>query len=74
MITIAPLYSGGKKLSFWQNLVKGLDASMTTPNTFGWYHFLCLALVIGLCVIVAIYCRNISDKRYNQILLYTTIY
>ena len=73
MITISPLYSGGKKLSFWQNLFKGLDASMTTPNTFGWYHFLCLALVIGLCVIVAIYCRNISDKRYNQILLYTTI-
>ncbi len=73
IITISPLYSGGKKLSFWQSLFKGLDASMTTPSSFGWYHFLCLALVIGLCVIVAVYCRDLSDKRYDRILLYTTI-
>ncbi|MBQ7923978.1 MAG: YwaF family protein [Clostridia bacterium] len=72
-ISIPTLNSSGGKMSFWQNLFKGLDASMTTPTTFGWYHFLCLAIVIGLCVVIAIYCRNLSDKRYDQILLYTSI-
>lgn len=73
IITIPPLYSGGQKLSFWQNLFKGLDASMKTPTTFGWYHFLCLALIVGLCIVIAIYCRNLSNKQYDKILLATTI-
>ena len=73
IISIPPLYSGGQKLSFWQNFFKGLDASMTTPSTLGWYHFLCLALVIGLCVVIAIYCKNLSDKQYDKILLFVSI-
>ncbi|MBE7084589.1 MAG: hypothetical protein E7368_00860 [Clostridiales bacterium] len=73
IITIPPLYSGAPKMSFWQNLFKGLDASMKTPTTLGWYHLLCLAIVIGLCVVVAVYCRNLSDKQYDKILLGTSI-
>lgn len=73
IISIPPLYSGGQRLSFWQSLFKGLDASMTTPNSFGWYHFLCLAIVLGLCIVCAVFCRNLSDKNYDRILLFTSI-
>ncbi len=60
-------------LSFRQKFFKFLDAEMTTPKTFGWYHILWLAIVVGLCVVVVLFRKKISEKRYNQILLFTSI-
>ncbi len=56
-----------------QKIFKVLDTEMTTPTTFGWYHILWLVVLVGLCVVIAVYGKKLSDKRYDQILLITSV-
>lgn len=54
--------------SFFEQLLKLLDGRMERPTLFGWYHLLCLAVTVGLCVLVFLRARNLSDKTFNLII------
>lgn len=58
----------GKK-SIFEQLLAFLDGKMTAPTSYGWFHILCLALVVVGCVIVFLKARNISDKQLDLVLL-----
>ena len=51
------------------NFLFWLQGEMTTPTLFGWFHILCLILLIGLCVVIYIFRKKISRKCVNLILL-----
>lgn len=54
--------------SFFEQLLKLLDGRMERPTLFGWYHLLCLAVTVGLCVLVFLRARNLPDKTFNLII------
>ncbi|MBQ7948731.1 MAG: YwaF family protein [Clostridia bacterium] len=54
-----------KGVTLFEQLLAALDGQMNTPTWFGWFHILCLAVVIGLCVLIVLKCRNISDRKFN---------
>lgn len=58
----------GKK-SIFEQMLAFLDGKMTAPTSYGWFHILCLALVVVGCVIVFLKARNISDKQLDLVLL-----
>ena len=55
-------------LSFFEQFLKLLDGQMERPTLYGWYHLLCLVITVGLCVLVFLRARNISDKTFNLII------
>ncbi len=58
-------------LSLLQKFAAALDGKMPAPQTFGVFHFICLALVLTACVVVCLTCRKISDKQYDVFLAIT---
>lgn len=50
-----------------------LQGRMTTPKLFGWFHILCIVLMIALCVVIYIFRKKISPKAVNIIVLCTGI-
>lgn len=56
-------------MNFFEQILVFLDGRMTTPTAFGWYHLMCLALVIAASVIVGIYGKKFSDKHNKLFLL-----
>ena len=57
-----------QRLTFFERLIALLSGKVTMPTSYGWYHFLCLAVTIGLCVLVVLKAKNISDKKFNLII------
>ncbi len=51
------------------NIMKVLNTEITTPQPWGWYHLLCLGVVLALIIIVCSTCRNLKDKQVRIILL-----
>lgn len=37
----------------------------TIPSLYGWYHLLCVAVTIGVCVLIFFKARNLSDKQVD---------
>ncbi len=56
------------RITFFEKILAVLDGKMPEPTMFGWYHWLCLFATLGLCVLVCLKARNLSDKRFNLIL------
>lgn len=50
-----------------------LQGRMNTPGLFGWFHIVCLAIMIGICVLIYIFRKKISPKMVNTIILCTGI-
>lgn len=57
-----------KNISFFERILAVLDKDMTTPSLYGWFHLMCLAIVIGLCVLVVMKCRNFTKKQVQRTL------
>jgi len=49
--------------------LKFISAEMETPVSFGWYHFMCLGIVIAITVLFCIKLRDCSDKTFRFITL-----
>ena len=48
-----------------------LNAKMTEPTLYGWYHLLCWGIVIVASIIVVVYRKKFSKKFVNNFLLIT---
>ena len=60
-------------MSFLQSLLRILDARMTQPVCYGWFHILCLILTIGATVALCVFFRKAEPKKVCTIVLATAI-
>ena len=60
-------------MQFLKNILSVLDGKMPTPSMYGWFHIMCLFLMVALCVVFFIFRKRISQKTVNIILLTTGI-
>lgn len=56
-------------MNFFEKILKALDGSMPRPVSFGWFHFLCLGIVIVAAVLLAWFGRKTTDKQNRIIML-----
>ena len=50
-----------------------LDSEMVEPLPYGWFHLMCFAIVIALCVLCIAFRKKFSAKSINIIMLVTGI-
>ncbi len=55
-------------VSFFERILAFLSGEMNRPTLYGWYHLLCLIIVVGLCVLIFFKARNLTDKQVDLIL------
>ena len=55
----------GKKGHFtlFEQILAMLDGKMQEPNSFGWYHLLCLAIVVALCALIICKRKSFTPQR-----------
>ncbi len=46
-----------------------LHTKVTEPLAFGWYHLMCIGIMIALVVLVMFTCRKLSDKQKRIIMI-----
>ena len=54
----------------FEKFIHSLQYEVTRPKVFGWYHLMCIAIVIALVSLVFVFRKKIS-KRFINILLLT---
>lgn len=57
-----------KNVTLFEELLAWLDGNMATPSSFGWFHLLCVMIVVSLCVWAILKARNLSDKAFRRTL------
>ena len=50
-----------------------LQCEMEKPGIFSWFHLIAFILIIAATFLVSFYCRDVSEKVYKRILLFTWI-
>ncbi len=56
-------------VSFFERLLILIGGKLDAcPGLYGWYHLLCAAITIALCVFVFFKARNLSNKQFDLIL------
>ena len=56
-------------MTFFQKFMEFMDLQMTTPTMFGWFHLLCLAIVIAGTVLLCVYARKFGEKAARIVVL-----
>ncbi len=56
-------------MEFLRKFLSLLSADMETPKSYGWFHFMFVAIMIGLTVFLCLKFRNCSDKAFRRIAL-----
>lgn len=57
-----------KTMSFWQKVLRVMDTSMDTPQAYGWFHLLWIALAVGAAVALCMWHRrNGSDRSVIKV-------
>lgn len=60
-------------LKFLGKIIELLDTSMTTPTTFGWFHILCVVLLIAACVALCHFKKNADEGFVRRLLLISAL-
>ena len=61
-------------MRFFQGLLRILDAKMTTPGLYGWFHLLFFALTILTAIgLTYLYKKNPSEKLTHRVIFWTAI-
>ena len=60
-------------MEFLRTVLEILDARMTTPEGYGWFHLLFFALSIGMGIFLCIKFKNPTEKQTRTILLILSI-
>lgn len=56
-----------------EKIMHFLKGEMTTPNLYGWFHILSIAIVVITCLLIFTFRRRISQKAVNNTILITGI-
>lgn len=60
-------------MEFFLPVLQFLNSKMERPATYGWYHLLCLAIVICLTVLAALYGKKAREQTVRRLVLITAI-
>ena len=60
-------------MSFWQNVLRILDADMTEPTLFGWYHLMCLGILAAYTVGLCLWAKKATFEQMRKMVLITAI-
>lgn len=60
-------------MSFLRNLLKFLDADMTAPVPYGWFHLLWLSITAAIAVYLGYFRRNDNPEKVRCTVLWTAI-
>ncbi len=60
-------------MQFWRSLVDFLQAEMTEPSSYGWFHFMWVAIIAAATTLICIKFKNCSDKTMRKITLIVAI-
>ncbi len=60
-------------MSFWQTILKILDADMTRPEMYGWFHLLFFGLTILLAVALSAHYRGCTPDQMRRMILLVSI-
>ncbi len=52
-----------------KGILSFLQAEMETPTSYGWFHFLFLALVVVATVLLSVFFKDCKDKTFRRIAL-----
>lgn len=61
------------KMDFWAKILEILDAEMTTPTMYGWFHILWLVLSIGVAVLLCYLYKKGYIKNVRGVVLTVAI-
>lgn len=53
------------RVTFFEKILAFLDGRMTEPTLYGWFHWLCLFILVGACALVILKARKLSDKQFD---------
>lgn len=45
-----------------------LEAEMTEPTNYGWFHLMFIAIIVAATVFLCVKCRDVSDKHFRRII------
>lgn len=60
-------------MEFFKNILRFLDSEMETPEAFGWFHLLFIALTVGGAVVLCLLHKKDDPDRVRKIVLATAI-
>lgn len=60
-------------MSFWQTILKILDADMPQPGMYGWFHLLFLGLTVLLAVVLSAHYRGCTSDQMRRMILLVSI-
>ena len=60
-------------MSFLQNVLRVMDAQMTTPTLFGWYHLMWLAITAAYTVWLCFWAKKATADQVRKMVLITAI-
>lgn len=56
-------------MEFWRKLLEILDADMTTPQPYGWFHLLFFILSIAAGILLCVKLKNPTEKQVRILVL-----
>ena len=56
-------------MEFIRGFLSFLTLDMTEPTSYGWFHFLFVAIMLGLTIFLCLKFRNANDKVFRRIVL-----
>ena len=59
-------------MNTFEKFVYWLQGTMETPEVYGWYHIMCLGILVAICFAVGFISRKASDKTVRIVLLIIT--
>ena len=60
-------------MNFWCNVLRILDAEMTTPTMYGWFHILFFVLSIAACVLLCFLYKKGYIRNVRRVVLIVAI-
>ncbi len=60
-------------MEFLQNVLRILDTSMQTPESYGWFHLLCFGLTIAAGVLLCVWHNRHPADRQRKVVLWITV-
>ncbi|MBQ2719358.1 MAG: YwaF family protein [Clostridia bacterium] len=55
-------------MNAFERFVFLLQGKIATPVPYGWYHLVCLALTVGLTVLLCLRCRDAGERTVDRLL------
>ena len=57
-------------MNFWVNLLNILQATMTTPTSYGWFHFMWVGIIVITTTLLCYFGRNVNDRQFRRIIFF----